>query len=228
MFCGAVFLCMWFVRPQHSFYQNSFGRYEWKGRSSGSGISALLLLPVCTPTVDVCEAELLLNGGGPAWSFTISLFSQMQECIRAPCHFLLLYHTESVKATAWIRMIQQKPRTQSKSPGFIHDSSKNYAPHALRVATFIGGISVVLNLPSSHTHYELQRRSFWLTASNGTLQATRITSCNITCNRYSTCEKTFKPHALLVATQSAPHPRKTSAPSSHTHYELQQQINTTQ
>ena len=125
-------------------------------------------------------------------------------------------------------MIQQKPRTQSKSPGFIHDSSKNYAPHALRVATFIGGISVVLNLPSSHTHYELQRRSFWLTASNGTLQATRITSCNITCNRYSTCEKTFKPHALRVATQSAPHPRKTSAPSSHTHYELQQQINTTQ
>ena len=80
--------------------KNSFGRYEWKGRSSGSGISALLLLPVCTPTVDVCEAELLLNGGGPAWSFTISLFSQMQECIRAPCHFLLLYHTESVKATA--------------------------------------------------------------------------------------------------------------------------------
>ena len=99
--CGAVFSCarVSSVRSTVS-TKNSFGRYEWKGRSSGSGISALLLLPVCTPTVDVCEAELLLNGGGPAWSFTISLFSQMQECIRAPCHFLLLYHTESVKATA--------------------------------------------------------------------------------------------------------------------------------
>ena len=99
--CGAVFSCarVSSVRSTVS-TRNSFGRYEWKGRSSGSGISALLLLPVCTPTVDVYEAELVLNGGGPAWSFTISLFSQMQECIRAPCHFLLLYHTESVKATA--------------------------------------------------------------------------------------------------------------------------------
>ena len=31
--------------------KKTFGRYEWKGRSSGSGVSAPLLLPVCTPTV---------------------------------------------------------------------------------------------------------------------------------------------------------------------------------
>ena len=75
-------------------------------------------------------------------------------------------------------MIQQKPRTQSKRPGFIHDSSKNCAPHALRVATYD------------------------CTVDNGTshLQATRITSCNLQFRLQCACLCSFKPHALRVAT----------------------------